>query len=160
MRIVTRFAEHERDAATGYWCGRDIGAHEAVIWLWLTIVDLSSEGPMSESRRGAHQEGLGDPRLFESLHIRAFDDLRKMNFPLLGRVGFIVWEILFTTVGALIPDEPLIIRAGYAVGGVLLGVIALYLVLLPVAVWRQRSEARALLRLLRDDTEYSKVFFA
>lgn len=88
----------------------------------------------------------------QSFCARVADDLVGARLPFFGRLGIVVWELVFVgvpaAVGTVAPsDGGILERAGWALAlgivGALIGVIALYLVLLPVAIWRQRNEARA-----------------
>ena len=97
--------------------------------------------------------------MFQSFCGRAGDDLREMRLPLAGRLGFVMWEILFTSLtgvaGAIAPGQALWWeRALWALGlglvGAVVGLVVLYALLLPVAIWRQRAEARQALQLVSE----------
>ena len=108
--------------------------------------------------------GTGDSKsLSQSFGGRAIDDLRGMKFPLFGWLGIVFWEVVFAcvsgAVGALAPENALWWQRGLwgfvlGLAGVIVGLVLLYMVMLPVAVWRQRAEARsAALEKRSDDVE-------
>ena len=97
---------------------------------------------------------MGGSHPSQSFPSRALDDLRGMRFPGFGRLGFVVWELAITSVtavaGATAPDQAewwqrVVWALGLALAGAATGLIGLYILLLPTAIWRQRVEALALL---------------
>jgi hypothetical protein len=91
------------------------------------------------------------PDLQQSFPGRAADDLATLNLPFVGRAGFIVWELILAVTGgvagALSPtdsawEDRALWALVFAIVAAVIGILILYLLMIPVAIWRQRKEAR------------------